>query len=141
MGRRSTFTQEIADEICLRLSQGETLSSICKDEHMPERRVVYAWQAADEAFAAQVASARAVGYDAIADDCMAIADDSGRDYTMTDKGLQFDGEHVQRSKLRIWARQELLKKWDPRRYGDKLDLNHSGALSVTVQKLSGKAEE
>ena len=34
----------------------------------------------------------------------------------------FDSEHVQRSKLRVETRLKLLAKWDPRRYGDRLQL-------------------
>ena len=43
MGRPSTFTQGIADEICRRIAQDESLLTICKDEHLPHRDTVRRW--------------------------------------------------------------------------------------------------
>lgn len=41
-------------------------------------------------------------------------------------GWMLNGDHVQRSKLRIETRLKLLAKWNPKKWGDKLDLNHAG---------------
>ena len=35
-------------------------------------------------------------------------------------GWELNGDHVQRSRLRIDTRLKLLAKWNPRKYGDKL---------------------
>ncbi len=32
------YSDEIADEICSRLGDGETLSTICQDDRMPDNR-------------------------------------------------------------------------------------------------------
>jgi hypothetical protein len=106
MGRQSTFTQEKADEIALRLSEGEPLRQICRDESMPSWSTVYNWIDDNPDFAALFARARARGEDSIAAECMEIADDSRNDYI--DRlnsdgeviGKQLDAEHVQRSKIR-----------------------------------------
>jgi hypothetical protein len=42
-GAPSIFTQAIADEICTRISLGESLISITKDKHMPCQAAVYNW--------------------------------------------------------------------------------------------------
>ena len=34
-GRPSTYSQEIADEVCRRLAGGESLRAICRDEGIP----------------------------------------------------------------------------------------------------------
>ena len=43
MGRPSICSEELVDEICNRLSEGESLLRICKDEHMPARRTIERW--------------------------------------------------------------------------------------------------
>lgn len=82
---------------------------------MPTWRAVYDWMA-DEAFAARIARARDLGYDAIAQSTVEIAD------TPSDHK-----EDVQHRKLQIWTRLQLLAKWDPKRYGDRQRLEHTGA--------------
>ena len=46
-GRPSKYTKAVADEICLRLAKGETLRSICRDEHMPHEATVRQWAVQD----------------------------------------------------------------------------------------------
>lgn len=121
-GRPSTYTPEAAKEICERLSKGEPLAVICRDDHMPPVRTVSAWREAHEDFSADFARAREEGYDAIATECLAIADETTFDTIQTEHGERPNTEWIQRSKLRIETRLKLLAKWDVKRYGDKLAL-------------------
>jgi transposase len=125
-GRPSTFSQEVADEICERLSQGEPLRQICRDERMPAWQTVYGWKAAHEEFSKRIAHAREAGFDAIAEECLEIADETAFDTVETDQGFRANTEWISRSKLRVETRLKLLAKWDPKRYGDRVDLNHGG---------------
>lgn len=118
-GRPSTFRQEIADEICERLSKGEPLEVICRDDHIPPVRTVNHWREAKPEFMADIARAREEGYDAIAVQCLDIADDTEHDTLFTDNGDRPNTEWISRSKLRIDTRLKLLAKWDPKRYGDR----------------------
>lgn len=141
MGRPSDFTQDKADEIVRRLSAGEPLASICAGDDMPAVRTVSDWKRANEAFSANFAQAREDGFDAIAAECLEIAEDGSRDYAEKKrpdgtKYEAFDSEHVQRSKLRIETRLKLLAKWDPKRYGDKLDVEHGGGLTINVKRFT-----
>lgn len=120
IGRPSKFTQEIADEICNRLSQGEPLAQICRDEHMPSVATVGNWKAADEVLSSAIARAREEGFDAIALQCLEIADETSRDTVITDTGERANSEWISRSKLRVETRLKLLAKWDPKRYGERL---------------------
>lgn len=137
MGRKDSYTQKIADEICERISNGEPLRQICRDEHMPAWRTVYDWVNKYEDFAASIARARDLGFDAIAEDLLSIADDGTNDWMEKhDKdgaavGYQLNGEHVQRSKLRIETRLKLLAKWSPKKYGDKQQVEMSGQLATS----------
>jgi len=126
-GRPSSFRQELADEICERLSKGEPLEKICRDARMPSSRTVLRWKGADKEFCDQYACAREEGFDALAVECLEIADDGTNDTYVDDNGnKRVDADVIQRSKLRIETRLKLLAKWSPKRYGDKLDLNHGG---------------
>ena len=42
-----TAPKPLADEICRRLIEGETLDSICADEHMPSAPTLWRWRRAD----------------------------------------------------------------------------------------------
>lgn len=120
MGSKSTFTQAAADEICARLAKGEPLAEICRDEHMPIVRTVSDWKSANEQFRSDFARAREEGYDAIAADCLTIADNMTADTVSTENGDRPNTEWIARSKLRIETRLKLLAKWDPKRYGERL---------------------
>jgi hypothetical protein len=121
----STYTEELAEQILDRLSDGEPLAQICRDEGMPGLRTVYDWRDADEAFAARFARAREAGFDMIAMDVLHIADDNSKDTrfvggTGDEEGREApDHDWISRSKLRAEMRLKLLAKWDPKRYGDK----------------------
>ena len=52
------YTDAIATEICERLGDGETLSEICEDDHMPTRRAVFYWVDDRPEFAGMYATAR-----------------------------------------------------------------------------------
>jgi hypothetical protein len=125
-GRPSLYTVALGQSICARLSKGEPLAQICRDEGMPAVRTVSLWKESHPEFSADFARARDEGYDSIAAGCLEIADDSRNDFVTKlgedgeEVGARFDAEHVQRSKLRIETRLKLLAKWDPRRYGEKL---------------------
>lgn len=145
-GRPSKFTPALADEIVHRLSNGEPLRQICRDEHMPAWRTIYDWQTADKDFSARIAHARELGEDAIAMECLEIADNATNDWMETQgkdgaELYKLNGEHVQRSKLRIETRLKLLAKWNPRKWGEKVDVNHGvqpeNPLATLVQRVAG----
>ncbi len=144
MGRPSSYTQEVAAEIVDRLSKGEPLAAICRDDHMPTDRTVRNWQAADDAFASAIAGAREVGFDQIAAECLRIADTPliGEERTTKDDGKVEvrEGDMLGHRKLQIETRLKLLAKWDPKRYGDKVALTGGGPgdepLSVVIRQFT-----
>lgn len=129
------FNHEIADRICERLAEGESLRSICRDDGMPARSEVFKRLAADKAFADQYARAREFGIEAMADDLSEISDDGRNDWMERhgerDPGWVVNGENVQRSKLRVDTRKWMLSKLAPKKYGDKLALEHSGSVGLS----------
>jgi len=125
-GRPSDYTEELAEIICLRLAEGESLRSVCRDEGMPSKQAVLRWLARNESFRAQYVRAKEEGAEAIAEELFDIADDGSNDWMeKLDKegnavGYQVNGEHVQRSKLRIDTRKWYLSKIMPKKYGDRI---------------------
>jgi len=109
----SLRTPELEAEIVARLSKGEPLAVICRDEHMPCDDTVRNWQDADPAFARAIARAREAGFDAIANRTRATARKLS-----PEEGGDSTGD-VQRDKLIIETDLKLLAKWDPKRYGER----------------------
>jgi hypothetical protein len=141
-GRPSAYSQQIADEICRRLAGGESLRAICRDEGIPDESTVRLWALDDrEGFAAQYARAREVQFLAIADELLEIADDGSNDWMQrTGKGKsggwELNGEHIQRSRVRIDTRKWILSKMLRKIYGDKAEVAVTGANGGPVQSLT-----
>ena len=133
MSRASSYTQEIADEICERIANGEPLRAICRDERMPAWRTVYDWMAGNTEFAAAIARARELGEEALFQQCLDIADDERHDWLLTKKGEITNEVAIGRAKLQIHTRMQLLSKWNPKKYGDKLELSGNKDAPLTVQ--------
>ena len=134
--RPNQFTQDLADEICSRLMSGVSLREVCRSDDMPYRARVHEWLNAHPEFADQYARAIEVRADHLFDEILDIADDASNDWMERNvedagAGWALNGEHVQRSRLRIDARKWALSKMQPKKYGDKLALDH-GNLNVTI---------
>ena len=124
---------------------GESLRAICKPDDMPTRSTVFRWLAkADQkdadpdmiAFRDQYARAREEQADAIFDECLQIADDATNDYMESAGedgavGYKLNGEHIQRSRLRIDTRKWMAGKLRPKKYGDKLEVEQTN-FNVTI---------
>jgi hypothetical protein len=124
-GRPSTYTDKAGDEIVRRLSDGETLRAICRDEHMPAWQTVYSWIDINPDFSERIARAREVGFDAIAADTLALIDEKPERHD-TQFGDRVDPGYVAWQKNRVEQRMKLLAKWSPKLYGDKLTAEHTG---------------
>lgn len=130
-GRPSDYSDKIAVEICTRLSDGESLRSICLSDDMPGKTTVFRWLGENEAFRDQYTRAREAQADTLFDEMLDIADDTAKDIV---EGA-VDQEHIQRTKLRIETRKWMAGKLRPKKYGDKIEHEHSGNLNHTVSKI------
>jgi hypothetical protein len=159
-GRPSVFTEQIGDEICQRLSQGQTLTSICRDEHLPPLDTIIGWVMADSGaafdagFQRKYARAREVQLEHMAEEVQDISDDARNDYMDRVVGKDgetvrvLDNEHVQRSRLRVDTRKWLLSHRAPARYGDRIAhqmLDEHGkparaGITVIVDGAPGESE-
>lgn len=120
MGRPSDFTPEMANTICERLADGESLRAICEDDNMPGRSTIRQWLAAHPEFALQYAHAREEQAHAYAD----MVVEAGT--TATDAGL---------GRLKMDALKWAASKLNSKAYGDKVDLNHEGGITVEIVRF------
>ena len=152
IGRPSSYDPVVAEKICELLSEGIPLREICRMEGMPPWRNIYFWMARDEDLSAHIARAREAGYDAIAEECLDIADNATNDWMerefrnahgKIEVEQVVNTEHIQRSKLRIETRLKLLAKWRPEKYGDKTVItgDANGAPIKTEDAGSGRLFE
>lgn len=135
-GRPTDYTEELAETICIRLAEGDSLRTICRDEDMPDKSTVLRWVARHDRFRDQYAKAKLEGAEALAEEMFDIADDSSNDWMERldgegqSVGWQLNGDHVRRSQLRIDVRKWYLSKIMPKKYGDKQQLEHSGKVDL-----------
>lgn len=109
-GRPSDYNEYVAGQICERLAEGESLTSICADEDMPHRRTVNRWLLEHEAFSRNYAHARQMQADAFADEIHDIADD-----------LRLLPDH---KRVMIDARKWRAARQNWRAWGDKVTHEH-----------------
>jgi len=138
LGQPTKKTAAICNEICKRLADGEPLAQICRDKKMPCPNSVRNWMEKDKELNEAIARAREDGEDKIAADCLEIADNATNDYMAKQDGegataYALNGEHIQRSKLRIETRLKLLAKWNPKKYGDRTSLEHTGKDGAPIE--------
>lgn len=137
-GRPTIFNQELADKICGRIAEGESLRRICKDKEMPVMSTILLWiiDGNHKAFSEQYAQARSVQAEKLFEELLEIADESFEAIVGNDKS---DNARVQAKKLMIDARKWYLSKVLPKKFGDKLDLTSDGkALPTPI--YGGKSE-
>jgi len=148
IGKPSKYTHEIARIICEELSEGVPLRQICREnDGFPAWRTVYDWMKKDDdllacgtggvGLSASISRARDIGYDAMAEECLQIAD-----CTMPGEITTVDGDKViirkedmlGHRKLRIETRLKLLAKFHPTKYGDRVAIEgvEGGAPIGTV---------
>jgi metal-dependent amidase/aminoacylase/carboxypeptidase family protein len=131
MARRTEEEKaKIAEAIIEAVSNGTPLVHACRDNKLGVH-TWYDWVEKNEALAARIARARKAGHDVIATDTLRIADEQP---PVTATGAT-DAGFVSWQKNRVWARMQLLAKWDPKRYGDKLELSGDSDRPIAIQQI------
>ena len=118
--------------VCEMLMHGRTLRSITSLPDMPSVNTLMRWLEQHSDFRELYARAREAQADVMFDEIQRIADDGTNDWmTQNDPdnpGYRLNGEHVQRSRLRVDTLKWRLSKMFPKKYGDP------AAMQVNVQQ-------
>jgi len=139
MAKQKGTAKQIIDareEILRRLSDGESLNSICKTNGFPAESTVRGWALDDADFGARYARAREIGYERLSEEILAIADTPviGVKTKINDKGESetTEGDMIEHRRLQVDARKWMLSKMLPKRFGDKVEATVKGSLGVTI---------
>lgn len=123
VGQPTSYTVKRATEICALIADGKSVRTICKAQDMPSSATVYVWLKEHPEFQEQYTRAREDQADAIFDECLAIADDAQADT-------------VQQDKLRIDTRKWMAGKLRPKKYNDKVMMEHSGPDGGAIETVT-----
>lgn len=120
-GRPSTYTPEIAAEVLRRMTEGETLLTMCREPGMPPASTVKMWAVDDvpEGFADRYARARDFQADAIAEQALDLADTS-------------DPADAAKVRIQVDTRKWLASKINPAKFGDRAKIEHAGGIDLQV---------
>lgn len=136
VGRPSIYSQELADNICAQLAEGISMRTVCKADDMPDKSTVFKWLRTIPEFKDQYTRAKDESADALIEDSLDIADNGTNDWMSRNDpenaGFVLNGEHIQRSRLRVETRKWLASKLKPKKYGEKVDLRHSNPDGSTM---------
>lgn len=119
MSRPSDKSPELLEAFLERVMKGESVKSICDGKDMPSRETVYKWMRDDEEFADKYARAKEVCSHLYQEEIIEIADRPKK--TRND---------VEADKLRADVRKWVASKLNPKKYGDKIDVNQTGNLKI-----------
>lgn len=128
-GRPSSYSEEVAAEICALIAGGESLRSICDAPGRPARSTVIRWLAENQTFRDQYARARQDQAELIFE-AMAEIEDEVRSGKL----------EAQSARVILQNQQWRLARMSPRRFGDKLQLAGDPDAPVIVQREQSPLE-
>lgn len=115
-GRPSDYTPELANHICELLETGDSLRQICARDGMPDRTTVTRWLDRHPQFAAKYARAREEQAEHMDDLILETANNCHE-------------ENAQAARVKIAAYQWRAAKLKPKKYGDRVEHNHTHSLA------------
>jgi len=129
-GRPTDYTEELADNICSLIAGGSNLNKICSDDDMPNRSTVYEWFRKHESFSTNYVRAREDRADYRFDRVDEVI-----------KDLRADVIDASQARVELDAIKWQTGKEKPKQYGDKLDVEHGGNITVEIVDGLGKSDE
>lgn len=136
-GRPTKYTKKLCDDICERLAAGESMRSVSRDENMPAMSTLFKWLREHESFSEQYAIAKEESADALVEDMLDIADNQVEQPLVVDGVPLTDSEgnpilikdavSVNHARLRVDTRKWAASKLKPKKYGDKVQKEITGA--------------
>lgn len=122
LGRPSTYSEEIAEAICHRIADGETLIDICAEEGMPPRRTVLDWLKLHDNFRSTYREARERQGDHTYDEMKRI-----------ESGVLKGEIDPQAARVVLWSSQWRAARICPKNYSEKVITEHSGPDGGAIQ--------
>lgn len=147
-GRPTLYSEKLAALVCERVATSTLgLARLCElNTDLPCKDTINVWRYKYPEFSAQYAQAKLKQADLLAEEILDIADDGTNDWmeNFSDDGeaigYKLNGEHVQRSRLRIDTRKFLAAKLLPKQYGEKPEDKKTEDKSVIEMLIDKLAE-
>ncbi len=131
---RAYAREEVIADIFARIASGESMNKICQEDGMPARKTLFSWIAEDAEIQRRYELALVMRTEVHAEQILDIADDGTNDsYTDDEGNVRVDHDVIARSKLRVDARKWHMSKMNPKRYGDKITQEHTGANGGAIE--------
>jgi hypothetical protein len=143
-GRPTKYTEALALAICGHIADGLSLRSIEAIAGMPTKTTVLAWAIEDRSgFLAKYSRARELQLEGESDEIIDISDDGRNDWVEREARsgtyIALNKEAVDRSKLRVAARQWRLERLAPKKYSSRVALEHTADNAfISLLKLMSK---
>lgn len=133
-GAPTKYTEALADEICDRIVNGQSLNKMCPEIGISIRSVWH-WLEDYPDFLRKYARARSIQADVLADEILDISREKQVEvkYQGEDITLDLSATIVQDKKVRIDANKWYASKLAPKKYGERLDTTLSGPDGGPVQ--------
>lgn len=149
MGRPTDYTPELAERICELVAIHDMgLTRLTAEfPDLPDKSNINRWRRKYEDFRAKYAQAKCQQLEFMTEDILEIADDGKNDwmehYDKNNECISWrvNGEHIQRSRVRIDTRKWLASKLAPKIYGDALTQESNNTLHDDVVKRKHALDE
>ena len=123
----------------------KSLKSICEDiESAPTAKTFWKWMETDEDLGERYARAKSAQLEVLADQLVDLAD---QDRVCEKVTIKADGsrevvilDQVERTRVQIDTRKWLLAKLNPKKYGEKAQLEHTGEVGIKTILLPTPAK-
>jgi len=128
---------ELINIICEKISDGMALRNVLKNKDLPDAVTFYSWIDEDKDKLKQYVRATELRSEAIFEDILDIADKQDKDVYINNEGIEVvDNNVIQRSRLMVDARKWHLSKLNPKKYGDKLEVEQTNKGVIQFQNIS-----
>ena len=136
-----TFCEDTALAVCEALMNGHTLVDIEQCDGMPSRSTLFRWLKQVPQFERDYARARELQAEFYADEMVRLSR-AAREATLKERGQdKVDPGRVQALKLQVDALKWLMAHRAPKKFGHKVELEHSGDVSLSVVERLERARE
>lgn len=129
MGRPTSYTEEIAEKICILLAEGDSLLEICAAPDIPDYSTVMRWVITRDDFYKIYARAREAQPEAFLD------------RSLGDLRAAKTKDEIMAEARRLEALIRLAEKLAPKKYGNRLELAGSVEMKMTDDELESRAAE
>jgi len=117
IGAPTLYSEKLVTKICERISLGESLRSVCRDPNFPDKLTVLRWLKKYPDFRTQYTQAR---------------DDAADSYFDAIHDEAFSAHDAQIGRLRVDALKWISSRLAPKKYGDRIEHEHTGEQKLTL---------